>query len=123
MRDSNIKRADNRPCGRTGRSPGRRKADQHDRDSGLDCHPILGIERDAGQRLTAEVAGRCTLGRPGCVQLRAAARMTFSDHAGKRMRTCLGNILVNPHGGMMVIARHDAAPPRCPAGRAARGWT
>jgi uncharacterized protein len=46
-------------------------------------------------------------GMPGFVRVTGASELAFPDYDGNGMFKSLGNILVNPHVGMLFIAMHD----------------
>jgi predicted pyridoxine 5'-phosphate oxidase superfamily flavin-nucleotide-binding protein len=60
---------------------------------------------------TADDEGRpdCSFkgGMPGFVRVTAPAELAFPDFDGNGMFKSLGNILVNPHVGLLFIAMHD----------------
>src|SRR5215470_11972620 len=60
---------------------------------------------------TADAEGRpdCSYkgGMPGFVRVLNANTLAFPDYDGNGMFKSLGNLLVNPHVGMLFIALHD----------------
>ncbi len=60
---------------------------------------------------TADREGRpdCSFkgGMPGFVRVTGASELAFPDYDGNGMFKSLGNILVNPHVGLLFIAMHD----------------
>jgi uncharacterized protein len=64
---------------------------------------------------TADAAGRpdCSFkgGAPGFVRITAPDELAFPDYDGNGMFKSLGNLLVNPHVGLLFIAMH-AKPAR-----------
>jgi uncharacterized protein len=60
---------------------------------------------------TADAEGRpdCSFkgGMPGFVCVSGPSELAFPDYDGNGMFKSLGNILVNPHVGMLFIAMHD----------------
>jgi predicted pyridoxine 5'-phosphate oxidase superfamily flavin-nucleotide-binding protein len=60
---------------------------------------------------TADAEGRpdCSFkgGMPGFVRVTAPSELAFPDYDGNGMFKSLGNILVNPHVGILFIAMHD----------------
>jgi len=61
---------------------------------------------------TADADGRpdCSFkgGSPGFVRLTAPDELTFPDYDGNGMFKSLGNVLVNPHVGLLFIAMHGS---------------
>lgn len=59
---------------------------------------------------TADVQGRpdCSFkgGAPGFVRVTGPAELAFPDYDGNGMFKSLGNVLVNPHVGLLFIAMH-----------------
>ena len=59
---------------------------------------------------TADAEGRpdCSFkgGMPGFVRVTGAAELAFPDYDGNGMFKSLGNVLVNPHVGILFIAMH-----------------
>ena len=60
---------------------------------------------------TADAEGRpdCSFkgGMPGFVRVIGPSELAFPDYDGNGMFKSLGNVLVNPHVGMLFIALHD----------------
>jgi predicted pyridoxine 5'-phosphate oxidase superfamily flavin-nucleotide-binding protein len=60
---------------------------------------------------TADAEGRpdCSFkgGAPGFVRVTGASELAFPDYDGNGMFKSLGNLLVNPHVGLLFIAMHD----------------
>jgi predicted pyridoxine 5'-phosphate oxidase superfamily flavin-nucleotide-binding protein len=60
---------------------------------------------------TADADGRpdCSFkgGMPGFVRVTGESELTFPDYDGNGMFKSLGNVVVNPHVGLLFIAMHD----------------
>jgi predicted pyridoxine 5'-phosphate oxidase superfamily flavin-nucleotide-binding protein len=60
---------------------------------------------------TADAQGRpdCSFkgGMPGFVRVTGPSELAFPDYDGNGMFKSLGNLLVNPHVGLLFIAMHD----------------
>jgi uncharacterized protein len=60
---------------------------------------------------TADSDGRpdCSFkgGMPGFVRITGASELAFPDYDGNGMFKSLGNLIVNPHVGLLFIAMHD----------------
>jgi len=60
---------------------------------------------------TADVEGRpdCSFkgGAPGFVRITGPSELAFPDYDGNGMFKSLGNLVVNPHVGLLFIAMHD----------------
>ena len=60
---------------------------------------------------TADSSGRpdCSFkgGMPGFVRVTGASELAFPDYDGNGMFKSLGNVIVNPHVGLLFIAMHD----------------
>jgi hypothetical protein len=60
---------------------------------------------------TADAGGRpdCSFkgGMPGFVRVTGASELAFPDYDGNGMFKSLGNVMVNPHVGLLFIAMHD----------------
>jgi predicted pyridoxine 5'-phosphate oxidase superfamily flavin-nucleotide-binding protein len=60
---------------------------------------------------TADGGGRpdCSFkgGMPGFVRVTGASELAFPDYDGNGMFKSLGNVIVNPHVGLLFIAMHD----------------
>jgi predicted pyridoxine 5'-phosphate oxidase superfamily flavin-nucleotide-binding protein len=60
---------------------------------------------------TADAGGRpdCSFkgGMPGFVRITGASELAFPDYDGNGMFKSLGNVMVNPHVGLLFIAMHD----------------
>jgi predicted pyridoxine 5'-phosphate oxidase superfamily flavin-nucleotide-binding protein len=60
---------------------------------------------------TADAGGRpdCSFkgGMPGFVRVTGASELAFPDYDGNGMFKSLGNVIANPHVGLLFIAMHD----------------